>query len=84
MSRLTASAGLRAALPCLSGQRHGVAVRGHLVRQDAVPAGRAQGTSAYRVGFSALILCLIWRPWRMPMERKDLIALVTYGAVMGR
>ena len=47
------------------------------------PLVGAQGTSAYRVGFSALVLCLIWRPWRMPMTRKDVQAVVAYGAVMG-
>ena len=47
------------------------------------PVVGAQGTSAYRVGFSALILCLIWRPWRMPMTRWDVLAVVRYGAVMG-
>jgi inner membrane transporter RhtA len=47
------------------------------------PLVGAQGTSAYRVGFSALVLCLIWRPWTMAMTRKDLTALATYGAVMG-
>lgn len=30
------------------------------------PLVGAQGATAYRVGFSALLLCLIWRPWRQP------------------
>ena len=47
------------------------------------PLVGAQGTSAYRVGFSALILLLVWRPWRTRLAAKDLRAVVTYGAVMG-
>jgi inner membrane transporter RhtA len=43
----------------------------------------AQGVSAYRVGFAALILLLVWRPWRHPIARVDLGRLAIYGAVMG-
>lgn len=47
------------------------------------PIVGAQGTSAYRVGFSALILMLVWRPWRHPISRADLGRVALYGAVMG-
>jgi inner membrane transporter RhtA len=47
------------------------------------PAVGAQGTSAYRVGFAALILVLVWRPWRHPISRADLAKVAMYGAVMG-
>jgi inner membrane transporter RhtA len=47
------------------------------------PAVGAQGTSAYRVGFSALILVLVWRPWRHPISRADLGRVALYGAVLG-
>lgn len=47
------------------------------------PAVGAQGTSAYRVGFAALILMLVWRPWRHPISRADLGKVAMYGAVMG-
>lgn len=84
MSRFTASAGLRAALPylCLVGAMVSLCA-GTSFAKTLFPLVGAQGTSAYRVGFSALILCLIWRPWRMPMTRGDLLAVVRYGAVMG-
>ena len=39
------------------------------------PLVGAQGATAYRVGFSALLLCLIWRPWRQPLTRDDLAIL---------
>lgn len=47
------------------------------------PVVGAQGTSAYRVGFAALILVLVWRPWRHPISRADLGRVALYGAVMG-
>jgi inner membrane transporter RhtA len=47
------------------------------------PAVGAQGTSAYRVGFSALLLALVWRPWRHPIARADLGKVALYGAVLG-
>src|SRR4051812_16088273 len=43
----------------------------------------AEGVSAYRVGFAAVILLLVWRPWRHPIARADLGRLAIYGAVMG-
>jgi inner membrane transporter RhtA len=84
MSRLSAPAGLRAALPyvCLVGAMVSLCA-GTSFAKTLFPMVGAQGTSAYRVGFSALILCLIWRPWRFPLARKDLVAVATYGAVMG-
>ncbi|KQY93876.1 hypothetical protein ASD21_09815 [Caulobacter sp. Root1455] len=79
-----AASPLRAALPyvCLLGAMVSLCA-GTSFAKTLFPLVGAQGTSAYRVGFSALILCLIWRPWRTPLARKDLIAVATYGAVMG-
>lgn len=47
------------------------------------PIVGALGTSAYRVGFAALILMLVWRPWRHPISRSDLGKVALYGAVVG-
>lgn len=47
------------------------------------PLVGAQGVSAYRVGFSALILLAIWRPWRHRLSLADLRTVAMYGAVMG-
>ena len=47
------------------------------------PAVGAQGTTALRVGFSALLLLLIWRPWRWPLRPGDGQAIVLYGAALG-
>lgn len=47
------------------------------------PAVGAPGAIAYRVGFSALILALLYRPWRARMDRSSLFAVMRYGAVLG-
>lgn len=41
------------------------------------------GTSALRVGFSALLLLLLWRPWRWPLSRGDAKSLLRYGVALG-
>nr|WP_144826996.1 DMT family transporter [Cupriavidus gilardii] len=43
----------------------------------------AQGTTALRVGFSALILLAAWRPWRWPLRAADARAIALYGAALG-
>lgn len=47
------------------------------------PAVGAQGTTALRVGFSALLVLALWRPWRWPLSRADAKAIVLYGATLG-
>lgn len=41
------------------------------------------GTTALRVGFSAVLLLLIWRPWRWTTTRADTKSLVRYGIALG-
>ena len=41
------------------------------------------GTTALRVGFSALILLVLWRPWRWPLSRLDAGAILRYGVALG-
>lgn len=41
------------------------------------------GTTALRVGFSALLLLVLWRPWRWPLSRTDARALLYYGVALG-
>jgi inner membrane transporter RhtA len=47
------------------------------------PLVGAEGTSALRVGFSAIVLLLFWRPWRWPLSRRDAGAVVRYGLTLG-
>lgn len=41
------------------------------------------GTTALRVGFSALLLLALWRPWRWPLSRADAVSIVRYGVTLG-
>lgn len=47
------------------------------------PTLGAQGTTAVRVGFSALVLLLVWRPWRWPLTRVDAGSIALYGGALG-
>ena len=47
------------------------------------PVVGSLGTTALRVGFSALILLAIWRPWRWPLSRTDAASIVRYGIAVG-
>lgn len=47
------------------------------------PLVGAQGTTSFRTAFGAMILLAIWRPWRMPLSRRDAGAIAAYGAVLG-
>jgi inner membrane transporter RhtA len=41
------------------------------------------GTTALRVGFSALLLLALWRPWRWPLSRTDAASILRYGVALG-
>lgn len=41
------------------------------------------GTTALRVGFSALLLLALWRPWRLPLSRADAMSILRYGVALG-
>ena len=41
------------------------------------------GTTALRVGFSALLLLALWRPWRWPLSRADAASILRYGVALG-
>jgi inner membrane transporter RhtA len=47
------------------------------------PLVGAEGTTALRVGFSALLLLILWRPWRRPLRAGDAGGIVCYGAALG-
>lgn len=47
------------------------------------PLVGAQGTTAVRVGFSALLLLLFWRPWRWALSAADARTVALYGAALG-
>lgn len=47
------------------------------------PTVGAAGTSALRVGFSALILIAVWRPWRRSLPAREAGWIALYGAALG-
>jgi inner membrane transporter RhtA len=47
------------------------------------PLVGAEGTTALRIGFSALMLCLFFRPWQKLPSRPDLKRIAIYGAALG-
>ena len=47
------------------------------------PVVGSLGTTALRVGFSAVLLLLIWRPWRWPLSRAEVLSLLRYGVALG-
>ena len=47
------------------------------------PLVGSAGVAALRVGFAALLLLALWRPWRLPIERRALAWLLAYGAALG-
>jgi inner membrane transporter RhtA len=47
------------------------------------PLVGAQGTTAVRVGLSAVLMLLLWRPWRWRLAWADAQALALYGAALG-
>jgi inner membrane transporter RhtA len=47
------------------------------------PLVGAQGTTAVRVGLSALVLVALWRPWRWRLQASDARAIAFYGAALG-
>lgn len=47
------------------------------------PAVGAAGTSALRVGFSALILVAVWRPWRRTLALREAGWIALYGGALG-
>ena len=52
-------------------------------KQALFPVVGAQGTTAVRVGLSALLMLMWWRPWRWRLTRADAQAVALYGAALG-
>lgn len=47
------------------------------------PVVGASGTAALRVGLAALILVVVFRPWRLRLSRDDLGRVLAFGLVLG-
>ncbi len=56
---------------------------GAAVAKNLFPVIGVEGITAYRVGFSALFLLAVFRPWRFALTRRDVLNLLVYGSVLG-
>jgi inner membrane transporter RhtA len=56
---------------------------GAALAKNIFPVVGAQGSAALRLTFAAVILCLIWRPWRVAFGRQERIAVLVYGLSLG-
>lgn len=56
---------------------------GAALAKNLFPAAGIEGVTALRVGLSALVLLLVWRPWHVRLSRRDLVSLCIYGATLG-
>ncbi|BBN83507.1 threonine transporter RhtB [Pseudoalteromonas sp. A25] len=54
---------------------------GASIAKQLFPLVGPEGTTAYRLGFSALILCLVFRPWRHIPANKQ--SILVYGLCLG-
>ena len=56
---------------------------GASLAKSLFPAIGAAGTTALRLGIAALILCLVFRVWRLRPDRRMLAAAIPYGLSLG-
>jgi inner membrane transporter RhtA len=56
---------------------------GATIAKNLFPVVGAAGTSALRVGFSALILIAVWRPWRRSLAQREAGWIALYGITLG-
>lgn len=56
---------------------------GTSLAKQLFPQVGSLGTMALRVGFSALLLLALWRPWRWTLSRKDTFSVLRYGVALG-
>ena len=56
---------------------------GASVAKQLIPAIGAPGTTALRLGLSALIVCILQRPWRTLPSRSSIGVILIYGLALG-
>jgi inner membrane transporter RhtA len=56
---------------------------GTSLAKQLFPVVGSLGTTALRVGFSALLLLAFWRPWRWTLSPSDKWSIARYGVAMG-
>lgn len=56
---------------------------GAALAKTLFPTVGAPGITALRLGLGTLILCLIFKPWRLRFSRSQLVPLAIYGLALG-
>lgn len=56
---------------------------GAALAKGLFPVVGAQGATALRLAFAALILLAVWRPWRTKLTGRELRIVMVYGAALG-
>src|SRR6185369_5696626 len=56
---------------------------GASIAKQLIPTIGAPATTALRLGLSALIVCILQRPWRSPPSRSSLGVILVYGLALG-
>lgn len=56
---------------------------GAAVAKHLFPLIGVEGVTAYRVGFAALLMMLVFRPWRTPLTWTQACNVAVYGSVIG-
>lgn len=56
---------------------------GASIAKQLFPIVGPEGTTALRLGFSAIVLWLVFRPWRAMPKGSDLRAIIFYGVCLG-
>jgi len=56
---------------------------GASLAKQLFPILGVQGTTTMRIGFAAILLCLVWRPWRKKLKPQELKNVLFYGTALG-
>lgn len=56
---------------------------GASLAKSLFPLIGAAGTTLFRLGCAALLLSLVFRIWRMPLDRRTLLGVIPYGLSLG-
>jgi inner membrane transporter RhtA len=56
---------------------------GAALAKGLFPVVGATGTAALRLAFAALMLLVVWRPWRMRLNAREARTIVVYGLALG-